>query len=165
MSPILASDTSRLQPFHCHSQPNPSSQWLEKSGILYVHIYLPAVGFLQLAGLPPAPRTPPHPSLPGRVNWRVGRDGLQRGMQDGETPPDPREENGIFLHLVRDEASLRSQRPFRAARETSLSLGSQVFTFSPRGGETVELSISVSQIQANALLQQFEAILALGFQG
>lgn len=35
----------------------------------------------------------------------------------------------------------------------------------PRGGEMVELSISVSQIQANALLQQFEAILALGFQG
>lgn len=36
------------------SQPNPSSQWLEKSGILYVHIYLPAMGLLQLAGFSPA---------------------------------------------------------------------------------------------------------------
>lgn len=40
---------------HCHSQPNSSSPWLEKSGILYVHIYLPAVGLLQLARFPPAP--------------------------------------------------------------------------------------------------------------
>lgn len=70
----------------------------EKSGILYVHIYLPAVGLLQLAGFLQPPT--PHPLFPGRVNWKVDRDGLQRGMQNGKAPAAPREEKGIFLHLL-----------------------------------------------------------------
>lgn len=85
------------------------------------------------------------------------------GMQDAETPPDLREENGILLHLFRDKASLRSQS---FPGNTFPSLGCQVFTFPlGSGGRRVKLRPSVSQIQANALLQQFEANVAVGFPG
>jgi hypothetical protein len=48
----------------------------EKSGILYVHIYLPATGLHQLAGFPPAPNSssslvPRWGQLRGR--WLAGR--------------------------------------------------------------------------------------------
>lgn len=128
-SPSLALDARRLQPFHCHSQPKSSSQWLEKSGILYVHIYLPATGLLQLAG-PPPPQSLLNLSFAGGVNWRVGRDGLQRGRgARWGYPPGPREENGISLHLLRDKASSRSQRSIKGTQERFPSLSCQVFTF------------------------------------
>lgn len=59
------------------SQPTPSSQWLEKSGILYVHIYLPAMGFSNWQGSP-QPSTPPHPLFPGRSTG-----GCQRWLAEG----------------------------------------------------------------------------------
>lgn len=52
----------------------------------------------------PQPPIPPHPSFPGGVSFPVGvdqREGGQRwlaegGMQDGETPPDPRKRTAPF---------------------------------------------------------------------
>lgn len=78
--PFLAPDARRLQPFHYHSEPNPSSQLLEKRRQVYsmsTYTFLPQ-GFSNWQDSPQPPN-PPHPLFPGRVNWRAGRDGLQRG--------------------------------------------------------------------------------------
>lgn len=130
-SPSLVSGASGLQPCHSRSgRPQQSVAGEEKSGILYVHIYLPAVGLLQLAGFPPAPKSsssliPRQGQLEGGQRWLA-----EGGMQDGVTPPDPREENGILLCLLEDKASLRSQS---FPGNTFPSLGCQTFTF-PLGG-------------------------------
>lgn len=87
LSPSLVFDDSRLQPFHCHSRPSPGSQWLEKRSQVYsmsTYTFLPQ-GFTNGQGSPQPP-APPHLLLPGRLTRRVGRDGLQRGMRDEETP-------------------------------------------------------------------------------
>lgn len=93
-SPSLASDSRRLQSFHCHSQPNPSSQRPEKRSQVYS---MSTYTFLQPAGFPPPPKPPCLP-FPGRINWRVGRDSLQRTDARWGHPPDLGK-NGIFLHL------------------------------------------------------------------
>lgn len=88
--------------------PNDSSLQLkeEKSGILYVHIYLPATGLHQTAGSPSPCFL--SPLIPGRISERVGRDGLQ-GVRvlrwEDHTRP---LENGTFFHLV-IQTSLRSK--------------------------------------------------------
>lgn len=69
---------------HCHSQPNSSSPWLEKRSQVYsmsTYTFLPW-GFSNWQGSPQPP-PPPHPLFPGRVNWRMGRDDLQRGCNMG----------------------------------------------------------------------------------
>lgn len=72
---------------------------------------------------------PPHHLFLGRVNWKVGRDGLQRGDARWRNPPGPQEENSVFLHLLRDKASWRSQRSIEGTQAMFPSLGCQVFTF------------------------------------
>lgn len=94
-SPSLALDARRLQPFHCHSQPKSSSQWLEKSGILYVHIYLPATGLLQLAG-PPPPK-PPQSLVPRRGQLEGGQRWLAEGA--GRKMGIPTQPKGGERHL------------------------------------------------------------------
>lgn len=82
-SPSLVSGASRLQPCHSRSgRPQQSVAGEEKSGILYVHIYLPAVGLLQLAGFPPAPKSsssliPRQGQLEGGQRW-LAEGGMQR---------------------------------------------------------------------------------------
>lgn len=130
-SPSLVSGASGLQPCHCRSaRPQQSVAGEEKSGILYIHIYLPAAGLLQLAGFPPALKS--SSSLIPRQGQLGGwaEMACRGGMQDGETPPDPREANGILLRLLGDKASLRSQS---FPGNTFPSLGCQAFTF-PLGG-------------------------------
>lgn len=88
-------------------------------------------------GASPTGRIPPSPQILLIPHSQAGSTGgwaemaCRGGMQDGETPPDPREENGILLCLLGDKASLRSQS---FPGNTFPSLGCQVFT-SPLGGE------------------------------
>lgn len=97
--PSSAPGDSSFQPFLWHLKCSSGSlAFEEKSGILYVHIYLPAMGLHRTAGFPALGSS--HPLIPGRANERVGRDGLQGVMvlrwKDHTRPL----ENGTFLHLL-----------------------------------------------------------------
>jgi len=86
-------------------------------------------------GASPTGRIPPSPQtlIPRSQAGSIGgwaEMACRGGVQDGETPPDPREENGILLHLFGDKASLRSQI-FQG--NTFPSLSCQVFAL-PLGG-------------------------------
>lgn len=65
-------------PFPLTAQPKRSVAGEEKSGILYVHIYLPAVRPLRLAGFPPAPQ-PSSALIPGQGHL----EGRQRWLAEG----------------------------------------------------------------------------------
>jgi hypothetical protein len=71
----------------------------EKSGILYVHIYLPATVLHQLAGFPPAPQFLLIPcSQVGPIKREMAcRE--EEGMQNGKTPPDPQRRMAPFFTL------------------------------------------------------------------
>lgn len=163
-SPSLVSGASGLQPCHCRSaRPQQSVAGEEKSGILYVHIYLPAAGLLQLAGFPPALKSsssliPRQGQLGGwaEMACRGGdaRWGDPTRPKGGKWHPSPPVRRQSLL-----EVSELSKQHVPQPRLPGIHL-------SPwRWGETVKLRPSVSQIQADALLQQFEANLALGFPG
>lgn len=120
-------------------------------------------------GASPTGRIPPSPQIlliphsqAGSIG-RVGRDGLQRGDARWGDPTRPKGGKWHPSPPVRRQSLL----------EVSELSGQHVpqprlpgVHLSPwRWGETVKLRPSVSQIQADALLQQFEANLALGFPG
>lgn len=149
-------------PLSLRAQHKQSVAGEEKSGILYVHIYLPAAGLLQLAGFPPAPKSSSS-SFPGRVHWRVDRDGLQRGGCKMGRPHQTRGRRMASFSTCYETTPPCGLRSFRATHFQASAARCSPFPFEV--GETVKLRPSVSQIQANALLQQFEANLALGFPG
>lgn len=65
-------------PLSLTARPRQSVAGEKKSGILYVHIYLPAAGLLQLAGFPPAPKSSSF-LLPGQGQWEGGKRWLAEG--------------------------------------------------------------------------------------
>lgn len=113
----------------------------EKSGILYVHIYLPATGLQQQAG-PPAP-APPQPCSQGVLFPRRGQsEGGQRWLAEGEckmrSPHQTLRGEGHLPPTFTRQSLLRS--------EESPSLGRRVAP-SPLAGEALKLRTSVSGSQ------------------
>lgn len=95
------------------SQPNPSSQWLEKSGILYVHIYLPAMGLLQLAGFSPALNSSSS-LVPRQGQLEAGQRWLAEGNARWGDPTRPKGGERHFSPPFMRQSLLESQRSFRA---------------------------------------------------
>lgn len=174
-SPSLASDDSRLQPFHCviHSPTQAVSGWRrEVRYTLCPHI--PSCHRASPTGrIPPSPQVLLIPrsqagsrSQVGLIRERVGRDGLQRGDARWGDPTRPSEKNGTFLHLSRETKLLEVSVIFSGQCEKHIQASAARCSPFPSGaGETLRLRTSVFQIQANSVFQQFEANLALGFQG
>lgn len=105
-SPVCVGQSFESPPsFECRQTPTVPLSFAAQSGAGEVRYTLcPHIPSCRGASPPgrvfPSPQLLLTSSLPGRIKWRgVGRDGLQKGMQDGETTPDP-QENGIFLHLL-----------------------------------------------------------------
>lgn len=84
----------------------------------------------------PQPPIPPHPSFPGGVSFPVGFDqrgwaemACRGGMQDGETPPDPRKRMAPFSTFHERQSLLEVLVIFQDNVRNNPSLSCQVFPF------------------------------------